>query len=61
MPRQDTLKYPEKQMDEKKLKFRETCKTEAESLTRVRDLLPDIAEKIIRGCDDEELLQPYRL
>ncbi|MBU1183480.1 MAG: serine O-acetyltransferase EpsC [Pseudomonadota bacterium] len=41
-------------MDEKKLKFRETCKTEAESFTRARDMLPEIAEKIIRGCDDKE-------
>ncbi|MFH1020798.1 MAG: serine acetyltransferase, partial [Pseudomonadota bacterium] len=41
-------------MDEKTLKFRETCKTEAESFTRVRDLLPEIAEKIIRSCDDKE-------
>jgi serine O-acetyltransferase len=41
-------------MDEKILKFRETCKTEAESFTRIRDKLPDIAEKIIRGCDDKE-------
>ncbi len=52
MARQNTLKYPEKRMDEQRLKFRETCKTEAESLTRARDLLPDIAEKIIRSCDD---------
>jgi len=41
-------------MDEKILKFRETCKTDAESFARIRDLLPDIAEKIIRGCDDKE-------
>jgi serine O-acetyltransferase len=41
-------------MDEDNIKFKTTCKTDAESYTRVRDLIPDIAERIIKGCDDKE-------
>jgi len=41
-------------MDENPLKLKTTCKTDAEAFTRLRDLLPEIAEKIIRGCDDKE-------
>jgi len=41
-------------MEENPLKSKTSCKTDAESFARIRDKLPDIAEKIIRGCDDKE-------
>ena len=41
-------------MDENPLKSKTSCKSDAETFARVRDMLPDIAEKIIGGCDDKE-------
>jgi serine O-acetyltransferase len=41
-------------MDDNNIKSKFTCRTDAESHTRIRDLLPNIAEKIISGCDGKE-------
>ncbi|MFO7665177.1 MAG: serine O-acetyltransferase EpsC [Desulfobacterales bacterium] len=41
-------------MDENPLKSKTSCKTDAEAFAKLREKLPDIAEKIIRSCDDKE-------